>query len=189
MQKLFTPGEAENWTVEGKPVTVFGFAGNASAVHVIKASLTDGVKHNTKPTDFEGGFQSLLICKDGSVFCWSYVKDKKKQEERNDLVIVTGPYAIGSGAVMAESAMSIGLDAEQAIKAAIKLDIMSGGAIQVYELWKNELSWETEGDNAVKTLLEQMKSIVNKPVNNNDQIIDQLHEAAELLAEREIYPK
>lgn len=187
-KKIFVATETDKWSVEGKDVAAFGFAGVAASIHLIKACLTAGIKHDTKLADLEGGFSTIIVCKDKTVFCWTCMKDKKKQEERYDLIPVTGPYAIGSGSTMAEAAMAIGEDAEVAVRAAIKLDTMSGGDVQVWELWKTDVETVPDGNGLFKSTLDQMKSIINKPTKNDEQVLKQIHEVAELLESKEIYP-
>ncbi len=61
-------------------------------------------------------------------------KNLRVWDEKYNSYTVDAPYAIGSGAAIALSAMRLGLSARQAVKHAIDMDIYSGGKVQFAKL-------------------------------------------------------
>lgn len=137
-KKIFTPGEGDKWKLLGRNVAAFGLAGRASALELIKQALAVGVQSSQPITVKDINFSTLVLCETGEVFYWACQRDSKKGEDIHELVPVTGPIAIGSGATLAECALSLGFSAKKAVKAAIKLDTSSGGPVMVFKMPKKK---------------------------------------------------
>lgn len=190
-QKIIVAGPEDRWVIENKVIQAFGFAGRYSSLPLIKAALTACVWHDTKLESKEYQFSILAIAEDGSVFHWQAGKDPKKNEERSDLTPVTGCFAIGSGAVFAEGVLGIGLDSVTAVKAAIKMDVMSGGNIQVWEAWKGNLdavimiNEHEERSALMDRFIMELKETLNQPYSTDAEMLAQLEKMKDILAKPE----
>lgn len=178
-QKIFVATPEDNWTIEGKKIQAFGFGGRYAAVALIKSLLTVGVKHDTKVEAKDMQFSILAIAGTGEVFKWIVSNDTKKQEQMSDIVPVTGPTTIGSGGVFAEAVLAIGMSAVNAVKAAIRLDVMSGGNVNYWEAWKGHLETVLMPEPCNKQLLtsrlvEEATLILNEPVTDDTDVKSQL---------------
>ncbi len=92
------------------------------ATTVIKSLRKMFAENNYQQQPKDDGFDLLLAC-NGEVF-----------QITNDFTLLrtsTGIYGIGSGADYAVGALMAGATVEEAIKIAVKLDINSGGPIQI----------------------------------------------------------
>lgn len=184
--KIFINESEKPWTIEGKVVNAFGFSGRANSKSFLLEYLTEGITHKLIPSASAGGFQMLAVCEDGSVFTWSHSPKDRGNESTTALYPVTGPYAIGSGATYAESIMSIGGCAEEAVKAGIRLDVNSGGGIQIWDkdypkiinVIKPELT-------LFKDLVKELKDIVNKECQNPKESAARLNEISKILNKEE----
>lgn len=133
-KKIHVAGKDDNWTLLGKKVLAFGFAGNGGALNWITQSLTKGVGAEQPVTAKEISFSVIAVTDTGDAFYWNVSKHLKNAEDRHEVTPVTGPIAIGSGAVIAETVLALGKSAKKAVKAAMQQDIHTGGALQVYRV-------------------------------------------------------
>lgn len=187
-QKIYVAGTNDNWTVEGKKIQAFGFAGRYSAVPLIKGLLTNGVKHDTEPSVKDMRFTILAVAETGDVFLWVVSNDSKKNEKTADLTPVTGPIAIGSGCVFAEAVLAIGMSAVDAVKAAIRLDVMSGGEVSYWEAWKGNLSTAVfieQNPHPLNALYVELVQTLNQPVGSDEDVKQQLAKMQAILAKPE----
>jgi len=129
-EKIHFPGD-KAWTVEGKKVIAFGFSGAIGAIAKIKGYLEAGVTHDTAPDVNDNSFTILMVTDQKEVYNWSYGLSAQK-EVVNDLFITNGNHAIGSGGIYGLAVMAIKGDAIDAVRAAMKVDIHSGGYIDYW---------------------------------------------------------
>lgn len=133
-KKIYTPDpEKEYWEVNGKKVVAFAVAGDAKCVDYIKHELHKGINFRTQvEVEDELFFGALLITEDHMCYDWTVDTNKEKRNTWSSLIPIFGPVCKGSGGRFALSVVAIGKDAKTAIKAAIRLDAFSGGAIQEF---------------------------------------------------------
>ncbi|EFH3911596.1 hypothetical protein F9618_22875 [Escherichia coli] len=70
----------------------------------------------------------------------AYIISKEKGETRASISLQVEPYAIGSGGLIARTAMHCGKNAREAVQVAIDLDCYSGGSVDSFPAGK-----QTEG--------------------------------------------
>lgn len=133
-KKIFVAEEGDSWTLLGQTVVAWGMAGNAGAVEVIKAAMTKGVGLEQMIVQKNMSFSVIAITASGKAYFWSAERNAKSNEDRHEIIPITGPMAIGSGQTIAESVLALGKGARAAVKLACKLDTGSGGPLQVYKL-------------------------------------------------------
>jgi ATP-dependent protease HslVU (ClpYQ) peptidase subunit len=129
-QKLHVVGY-NDWVICGEKIAVIALAGNAGAWVEVQPHLLDGLDTNSQLSKaYE--FQALAVTSYGKVF------ELFKNINESEIHITHAPYknAIGSGYVMALTAMDCGLDAVAAVEMAIKRDSASGGTITTWKLTK-----------------------------------------------------
>jgi len=133
-RKIHTPEEDEYWEVKGVKVLAFGLAGDAMAIDYIREKLNAGINFRTKFDDAHDlVFRAVLINEKGEAFLWTVIKNKERNRERNELLPMLPPIAIGSGREFALGVMATPKgDARAAVKAAIRLDVGSGGNLQYF---------------------------------------------------------
>lgn len=130
----FPDPETEYWEANGVKIIAFGVCGQAHSIEYIKEYLRKGVDYRTRVThEDELDFEAILITERHEVFAWSIYANKEKRGEEQFLLPVNIPYASGSGSRFAMAAMCVGQNAAKAVKTAIKLDVMSGGDVAVFE--------------------------------------------------------
>lgn len=125
-QKIYTPPES-GWEVCGDKVLAFGCSGDCGA----EMELQDLLAHNlTYATEFLPifSFTALVVVGAGR----TYIIAKEKGETRASISLQAEPYAIGSGGLIARTAMYCGKDAREAVQVAIDLDCYSGGRIDSF---------------------------------------------------------
>jgi len=133
-RKIHTPEEHEFWSINGIKVVAFALAGEASAIDYVKEKLQKDITYKTRFDDNNQiMFHAIVIDEKGQSFVWRVSKDKHQNRERTALLPMLPPIAMGSGTDFALGVLSIGRDARTAVKAAIKLDVGSGGALQIFE--------------------------------------------------------
>jgi len=187
-QKIHVATAEDNWTIEGKKISAFGMAGRPSALNLVKETLTTGLKHDTKITEKDTSFAIIAVAETGEAFKWQVTNDSKKQLQHVDLLPVTGPMAIGSGGVFAEAVLSIGMSAVDAVKAAMKLDVMSGGEISYWEAWKGNLStaiFIEQTPHPLQSLYEELVQTLNQPIGSDEDVKAQLSKMKEIIAKPE----
>lgn len=133
-KKIHLPDEAtEYWEANGVKIIAFGVCGQAHAIEYIKEYLRKGVDYKTRVEhQDELDFEAVLVTERHEVFAWDVYANKEKRGEQQFLVPVNVPYATGSGGIIAQSAMFVGQNAAKAVKTATKLDIFSGGDVDVF---------------------------------------------------------
>jgi hypothetical protein len=109
---------------------LFGGAGSAGYVALVRDWLFDGAKNKTRPdcAKYEGAyFSGILICPDGCYALDPFLSTMK---------ITAKHYAIGSGAAHALALMSAGMSAPQAIAHIVKHELADGvgGEVQTLSL-------------------------------------------------------
>jgi hypothetical protein len=131
-RKIYTPEEGEYWEVQGIRALAFGYDGHSEGVEVLKDKLRENLTRNSTVGDVNPlSFSALIIDENGLAHYWQCEKDGK--QETYSLLPMLPPVTIGTGDNYALAVMSIGKSAKVAIKAAIRLDIDSNGALQVFE--------------------------------------------------------
>lgn len=134
-KKIHLPDEAtEYWEANGIRIIAFGVCGQAHSVEFIKEYLRKGVNYKTRVEHAdELDFEAVLITEQHDVFAWDVYANKEKRGEQQFLVPCNTPYATGSGGRLALAAMCVGQNAAKAVKTASKLDVFSGGDVDVFE--------------------------------------------------------
>lgn len=132
--KIFFPGEGEYWDVMGIKVLAFAMAGDYDMVPFLKEVLAEGLTHRTHFDCDAVNFASIIVDENGNA--WVYAIHRTQDGRKNTTVFTPsqGPCSAGSGQVVANAVMSIGKSAEEAVKAACKLDIYTGGEVVVWEI-------------------------------------------------------
>lgn len=131
-EKIIFP-ENKDWTIHGKKILVFGFSGGVGSIEKIKALLEAGVTDKTIPEMGDDSFNILIVTENKQVYNWTFGYNAQK-EQVNDLYATDGNFAIGSGAAYGLGVMAIRGDAVNGVKAAIKVDLHSGGYIDVWSV-------------------------------------------------------
>jgi len=134
VKKIFEPEEGEYWDVQGNRVIAFGVSGDGKAIESVRDKLRSGVTHTTKIDDLdEVAFGVLLITEDGQCYHWQTHK-RQGRPVHHDLLLLGPHAAVGSGKTYALAVLSIGKNAEAAVRAACRLDKYSGGELQIFEV-------------------------------------------------------
>lgn len=133
-RKIHEPGEEEYWSVNGDRIICFGLSGSLTDLLAFKELLSEGVTFKTKAPDHLVGDSNLLcVGEQGNVWMVSAYKQRDGSMAFT-VSSVQPPFAIGSGSVYASAVMAVGKSAVDAVKAACKLDVYSGGRIETWEL-------------------------------------------------------
>lgn len=129
-QKIFKPCHGEEWKVYGETVLAIGVSGDCgSERELIDALSGEGLSYKTQfQPSFD--FSALLISLSGVV----YVVGKDEEKTVAMISPQFGSYAIGSGAMIARTAMHIGLKAVEAVRVAIEMDLYTGGDISTFSV-------------------------------------------------------
>lgn len=122
-QKIFA-APAEGWFVFGERVQAIGCAGDCGAEmelrDVLLVSLTyASTFHSTSE------FAAIAVVRKDR----AYVICKDRGETHARIFSQSEPYAIGSGGVIARTAMYCGKSSREAVAIAIELDCFSGGEV------------------------------------------------------------
>lgn len=133
-EKILLPEEAE-WTVEGHSVLAVGFAGAVACMSKVRKLLETNVVIGTNP-DVNGDSFSLIMITDKKVNYYWNTGTTANGELVNELFIVEGNHAVGSGTPYAMGVMAIKGDAISGVKGAIKVDLHSGGYIDMWSFDK-----------------------------------------------------
>lgn len=129
-EKILLPGEA-SWSVEGHPILAVGFSGAVSSINKIKKLLESNAVAGTDP-GLGGESFSLILITDKKVNYYWNSGTTNQGELVNELFIVEGNHSVGSGGIYALGVMAIKGDAINGVKAGIKVDVHSGGYIDVW---------------------------------------------------------
>ena len=136
-KKLFMPSKNDNWRLNGYKIVAFAVCGNKGCETEIKDALNiegNGLTYKTELVEISD-FGLMAITDDLRCFHANKEKDKKTAiiceiENKN--------YAMGSGSAFANSYLKINMSAQDAVFYASKLDIYSGGGVDVIDLFKLE---------------------------------------------------
>lgn len=133
-QKIYTPPES-GWEVCGSKVVALGCSGDCGAEMELQELLKNNLTYASEflPTF---SFTALAIIGAGR----AYIISKEKGETRASISRQVEPYAIGSGGLIARTAMHCGKNAREAVQVAIDLDCYSGGSVDSFPARK-----QTEG--------------------------------------------
>ncbi|HFI8355569.1 TPA: hypothetical protein ACGR19_000411 [Escherichia coli] len=133
-QKIYTPPES-GWEVCGSKVVALGCSGDCGAEMELQELLKNNLTYASEflPTF---SFTALAIIGAGR----AYIISKEKGETRASISLQVEPYAIGSGGLIARTAMHCGKNAREAVQVAIDLDCYSGGSVDSFPARK-----QTEG--------------------------------------------
>lgn len=129
-KKIMLP-EGTEWSVEGQPVVAVGFSGSIASIPAIKKSLEAGVTYGIDPGVGEYSFTIMAVTDKKVVYCWNYGLTAKN-ETINELYIIEGNHGIGSGSVYGVGVMAIKGSAIDGTKAGMKIDVNSGGYVDVW---------------------------------------------------------
>ncbi|CAM7596889.1 peptidase HslV family [Escherichia coli] len=134
-QKIYTPPES-GWEVCGSKVVALGCSGDCGAEMELQELLKNNLTYASEflPTF---SFTALAITGAGR----AYIISKEKGETRASISLQVEPYAIGSGGLIARTAMHCGKNAREAVQVAIDLDCHSGGSVDSFPAGK-----QTEGE-------------------------------------------
>lgn len=107
----------------------YGLAGDSGAHLVIAEKLRENINHQTVfPSEMRvSGIFIVGLHR-------AFVLIKEQGETTANIYVAGSNEAIGSGRDIARTAMTLGYDAVEAIKTAIKLDVYTGGDIQQYTI-------------------------------------------------------
>lgn len=124
-QKIFTPPEGKDWSVNGELVLAVGTAGDCG----IEAQLFGMMSQNlTWQTEFTPEPEFTALAMTANARAW--IISKKSGDTHASISLQLDSYGIGSGGLIALSAMRCGKNAIDAVKVAIELDLYSGGKVQ-----------------------------------------------------------
>lgn len=129
-EKILFP-EDKQWTVEGKKVLAFGFSGAIGSIQKIKSLMEAGITSDTEVDPDNSGFNILMVTEHKQVYNWTVGQNAQKESVK-DLFVTDGNFAIGSGGIYGLGVMAIKGDSISGVKAGIKVDIHSGGYIDVW---------------------------------------------------------
>ncbi|EKO5631350.1 hypothetical protein P0X41_002326 [Escherichia coli] len=129
-QKIYTPPES-GWEVCGSKVVALGCSGDCGAEMELQELLRNNLTYASEflPTF---SFTALAIIGAGR----AYIISKEKGETRASISLQVEPYAIGSGGLIARTAMHCGKNAREAVQVAIDLDCYSGGSVDSFPAGK-----------------------------------------------------
>lgn len=126
-QKVFTPPENEQWSVNGELVVAVGTAGDCGIEAQLFGLMSKNLTFSTEFTP-EPDFTALAMTANGR----AWIISKKSGDAHASISLQLDSYAIGSGGLIALSAMRCGKNAIDAVKVAVELDLYSGGKVQSF---------------------------------------------------------
>lgn len=127
-QKIYE-APSSGWSIYGDKVLAIGCSGDCGAEMELQDLLSNGLNYSTEflPTF---SFSSIAIIGIGR----AYIISKDKGETRANISLQVEPYAIGSGSLIARTAMRCGKDARSAVQVAIEMDCFSGGSVDSFSI-------------------------------------------------------
>lgn len=125
-QKIYTAPDS-GWSIYGDKIVAIGCSGDCGAEMELQALLASDLTYASEfmPT-FE--FSALAIVGRGM----AYVISKDKGETSASISLQVEPYAIGSGGLIARTAMHCGKTSCEAVKVAIEMDCHTGGKVDSF---------------------------------------------------------
>ncbi|QKJ17308.1 hypothetical protein [Yersinia kristensenii] len=132
-QKIYYPAGGVEWRVNDEKVLAIGAAGDCGAEFELQEKLANGI---TYATEFSPafGFSAIAICGPNR----AYLISSKEDSAKISLCIQVDPYALGSGATVAITAIHLGESAIEAVNTAIEMDVYSGGRVQWFSVKKSD---------------------------------------------------
>ena len=109
-------------SINGK---LFGFDGEVGFMKKVEHEISINLSVDDREVDKEFMYEYILY---DAGYLLSYRNDRKYP------TVVYPPFAIGTGGLAAIAVMRAGLNAEEAVKVAITMDVYSGGKITVLTL-------------------------------------------------------
>ncbi len=132
-QKIYHPDSGVEWLVNGEKVLAIGAAGDCGAEFELQEKLANGITYATEfSTAF--GFSAIAICGPNR----AYLISSKEDSAKISLCLQVDPYALGSGATVAITAIHLGESAIEAVNTAIEMDVYSGGRVQWFSVKKSD---------------------------------------------------
>lgn len=125
-QKIFTPHDGD-WLINGERILAIGTAGDCGIEEQLFSLLPGNVTWKTEFTT-EPDFSAIAITDKGRA--WLINKDEGKVHA--SIWLRKESVAIGSGHMIARTAMRCGKSAIEAVNIAIEMDVYSGGAVQSF---------------------------------------------------------
>lgn len=138
-QKIYTPPDGANWQVYGESVLAIGCSGDCGAEMELADLLSNNLKYSS---EFLPTFSFAAIAVVG--INRAYIICKGKDETRASISLQVTAYAIGSGGLIARTAMHCGKNAEEAVRVAIEMDCFSGGGIDTFATAYKPISQEKQ---------------------------------------------
>ena len=126
-QKIFYPHDNEAWMVSGERILAIGYSGDCGAEFEVQNLMLSDL---TYASIFNAGCSFTALAVAGNGRAWIISKEADKTHAAISLQL--DPYAIGSGSMIARTAMHCGKDAIDAVRVAIEMDVYSGGKIQSF---------------------------------------------------------
>lgn len=130
-EKIHLP-DGKIWTVNGLKVLAVATAGAVGAINKLKLALEAGVVEDFDPKAGDNAFQMLMVTEEKYLYYWNYGLTAKG-ELVNELYPVDGNHAIGSGSPYGLAVMAIKGSALDGVRAAMKVDLHTGGYIDVFD--------------------------------------------------------
>lgn len=127
-QKIFRPSISEKWHIGGDCVLALGCAGDCGAEYELINNLNTGLGYWSEFVQ-SLRFSALAVVASGK----AYLIVKNEGDKTASISLVRDPYAVGSGATIAKTAMYCGESAFDAVRIAIEMDVFSGGKIDSFD--------------------------------------------------------
>lgn len=125
-QKIFLPGSSE-WLINGERIVAIATAGDCGIEEQLFTILSDNLTYKTEFTT-EPDFAAIAITDTGRA--WLISKEEGKVHA--SIWLRKESVAIGSGQMIARTAMRLGKTAIEAVQLAIEMDVYSGGGVQAF---------------------------------------------------------
>ncbi|MEX6277101.1 hypothetical protein [Providencia hangzhouensis] len=131
LAKNFYSPVTGQWCIYGHKVLAIAASGISGAEKEIISALESDLKYDTPFTKISSFHCIAVIGRNNA-----YLIFKDEGEETVTICRQREPHAIGSGGLIAQTAMKCGEDAIGAVQVAIELDVYSGGKIQEFSIRK-----------------------------------------------------
>lgn len=133
-EKIFLPDGVE-WTVEGHSILAVGFSGSVATIAKVKKLLETKIVEGMDPGVDGDSFSLIMITDKKTVYYWN-TGTAANGELVNELFFIEGNHSVGSGAPYGMGVMAIKGDAISAVKAGIRVDMYSGGYVDMWSFDK-----------------------------------------------------
>lgn len=128
-QKIFHPRDDENWSVNDEKVFALGFAGDCGSEFEVQELMRQGLTYSSSFTP-EPSFSLIAVVGKGR----AYLISKESDKTHASTSVQLDPYAMGSGGMIARTAMACGKSAIDAVHIAIGMDVYTGGTVNYFTL-------------------------------------------------------